>query len=860
LEFLLIIALCVLAAWLRSRFTEMQSSHDALAERLDALEWRLREQSEPAEEPDRTRPIAKPGEQPDAIREAATQPQAPTRSEPSAPATQPAAPTRPDTDGIDAAFSGDTEGARSLDFEELFGRRLPIWAGGITLAIGGIFLVRLAIESGLMTPLVRVAASFVFGIVLLIAAELAHRLEVRLADPRVRQALAGAGLATLYAAFYLAGSVYQLIGPGVAFGGLALVTAGALGLAFRFGLPTALLGLVGGFATPAMVSSENPNLPLLTFYLALLAAGIAYTGQRMGAAWLGLIALLGGFGWGAVVLSTLPVETADFIASGLYLVALGTAVPVVAIRGSQSASWSYTAAGALASVQLAVLLAIDDFSLLGWGLIMLLLLSLAILGWREPAIRRGGSFAAALALLLLATWDPSGRDFALVATGLALLAAAVPVALARVGRSGEEDRWQAILVPPTLAAIATWHFHEGESAQILLAIGGVALGALAAGGAAIFGRTASEDRFGWGHAGAIALIAYLALIALLPTSAMGWALALAAGAILLALPKWHLTALALLLIATGWAMPTMAVWFSALTPALAGHPASSPELPSLASVANRIVPVALLAGLVCWRLDAPRRDLRIAAGAVAIALAVVIGHVLFRQLFPFTQPDDFVARGLLERTLWQAVLLGAGYALLTQAHSQSRAWAQWAGGALVAVTLAHFTWFGFVLHNPLWDAQAVGSVPFANLLFPSYAIAAVAAWLGGREIERAGFVWGRMAGDVVLMVLALVFALSTLRQAFFGTVLVETPMGETEDLLRSLLGILVAIAFLGWGWWREQRRWRVGSLVLMLLAVAKVFLVDAAGLDGLLRVASFLALGFSLIGIGWIYSRLLRST
>ena len=33
----------------------------------------------------------------------------------------------------------------------------------------------------------------------------------------------------------------------------------------------------------------------------------------------------------------------------------------------------------------------------------------------------------------------------------------------------------------------------------------------------------------------------------------------------------------------------------------------------------------------------------------------------------------------------------------------------------------------------------------------------------------------------------------------------------------------------------------------------------AAGLDGLLRVASFMALGFSLIGIGWVYSRQLRS-
>ena len=47
--------------------------------------------------------------------------------------------------------------------------------------------------------------------------------------------------------------------------------------------------------------------------------------------------------------------------------------------------------------------------------------------------------------------------------------------------------------------------------------------------------------------------------------------------------------------------------------------------------------------------------------------------------------------------------------------------------------------------------------------------------------------------------------------------------------------------------------------MLMLLAVGKVFLVDAAGLAGLLRVASFMALGFSLIGIGWVYTRQLRA-
>jgi uncharacterized membrane protein len=77
--------------------------------------------------------------------------------------------------------------------------------------------------------------------------------------------------------------------------------------------------------------------------------------------------------------------------------------------------------------------------------------------------------------------------------------------------------------------------------------------------------------------------------------------------------------------------------------------------------------------------------------------------------------------------------------------------------------------------------------------------------------------------------------------------------------LRSLTGIVLAIGFLAWGSRTHSRSWRIGSLVLMLLAVGKVFLVDAAGLEGLLRVASFMALGFSLIGIGWVYTRQLKA-
>jgi uncharacterized membrane protein len=52
--------------------------------------------------------------------------------------------------------------------------------------------------------------------------------------------------------------------------------------------------------------------------------------------------------------------------------------------------------------------------------------------------------------------------------------------------------------------------------------------------------------------------------------------------------------------------------------------------------------------------------------------------------------------------------------------------------------------------------------------------------------------------------------------------------------------------------------WRITSLVLMLGAIGKVFVFDASGLDGLARIGSFVALGFSLIGIGWLYSRHLK--
>ena len=154
----------------------------------------------------------------------------------------------------------------------------------------------------------------------------------------------------------------------------------------------------------------------------------------------------------------------------------------------------------------------------------------------------------------------------------------------------------------------------------------------------------------------------------------------------------------------------------------------------------------------------------------------------------------------------------------------------------------------------MWAEQAVGAWPLVNLLVPLFLL----PWVGVRLIERLFApvpAWLDLAIQLFTMTLVSLFAWATLRQLFHGSLLVEAGVAPAENILRSLLILLLAIGFLLWGIRTQRRDWRITSLVLMLAAAGKVFLFDASGLEGLLRIGSFVALGFSLIGIGWLYSR-----
>jgi uncharacterized membrane protein len=742
-----------------------------------------------------------------------------------------------------------------FDLEDLFGRLLPIWAGGITLAVAGFFLVRWSIDAGLLTPAVRVALAGLFGIALLAGAEAAYRWRERVADPRVAQALAGAGVATLYAAFYLAGTAYGLIGSTLAFLGLAAVTGAAIALSFRFGLPSAVLGLVGGFAAPALVGSDQSNLPLLTLYLALVTGGLALTGRRQDRAWLGMAALGGGLGWGALLLAADAARTSDGLVLGAYLVLLGGVLPALSGGSGRPHLLLRIGAAAIGALQLAALIQLGGFGAMQWGFYLLLGAALAWFGWREPAMREATAVGAAVGVALLPVWpDPSGTAFTAVCFGLAAIFAAVPLAQVWRGQGRALDLAQVSGVALGLAIGAIGQFGSPlpGSPDPLLAIALLVLAGLPAAAAIRSDGSLEGRRNAWlmvADASA-ALIGMGALAQVLPQNTLAWIAA--AGVVLLA---WRaprsIGALGMLVVlAAVWAVPILGRWAQAGVLAVIGNPLTSSDLPTLRDLALHLLP-AIAAGGAWWNSAPAPSGLRRALGIATVAAAAIAGHVAFRHAFAALAGVDFVATGVIQRAGWEAVLIALA------CLASARGWRAAAIG-LAGAALAHFAWFSLVLHNPLWSEQAIGALPLANALLPAYAAGLAALiglrrWLPALPLLRGGI-------DALIMATAALLSISELRQAFSGGLLTATPVGPAEDLLRSLLGIVLAIGFMLWGAKSGERSWRVGSLTLMVMAVLKVFLVDAAGLAGLARIASFMALGFSLIGIGGFYTRQLRPT
>ncbi|MBN2906369.1 MAG: DUF2339 domain-containing protein [Rhodobacteraceae bacterium] len=213
---------------------------------------------------------------------------------------------------------------------------------------------------------------------------------------------------------------------------------------------------------------------------------------------------------------------------------------------------------------------------------------------------------------------------------------------------------------------------------------------------------------------------------------------------------------------------------------------------------------------------------------------------------------------LFDSAVQVAWWLTAAALLLRHEVAAARSWTRPAGlGVLVLAGLV--VGLGHVLAlNPLFSGERVGTWPLLNLLGLAYLLPALAFWgMGsGRGFDLPPE--GRTALRGSAGVLVFLYITMETRRAFWGSNILfgyGRDPGNAEIYAYSAVWIVFALALLAGGIWRRSQAMRHASMAALIVTVAKVFLYDMSDLTGLFRVASFLGLGLSLIGIGAIYRR-----
>lgn len=186
--------------------------------------------------------------------------------------------------------------SESQDLESRIGGSWFNRIGVFAIFLGVAFFLKYAVDKEWIGPTSRVLIAAAIGVAFLIGGE-----QLRKRYASYAYGLTGGGIAVLYATIWFASfQRYGLLGPEVAFGLMAAVTATASMLAARYSaLPIAVLGLIGGFLTPILLSRGVDNEAGLFSYIALLDLGVlalAYSKQWRSLNYLAFIATVLMFG------------------------------------------------------------------------------------------------------------------------------------------------------------------------------------------------------------------------------------------------------------------------------------------------------------------------------------------------------------------------------------------------------------------------------------------------------------------------------------------------------------------------------------------------------------------------------------
>jgi uncharacterized membrane protein len=851
--------------------------------RLALIERRIREgQAESTTIPTTT---PDPGVGP----ESSSVPEAPPPLVASEPASPDALPSPPPAEP--ASLPPAAAVARSgPSLEERFGTQWVVWAGGIAVACGGFFLLRLSIEQGWFGPGTRVSLGALLALLLIAAGEWTRRKELisgiaGIASAHIPSILTAAGTTVAYADIWAAYALYSFLAPGTAFVLLGVVALATLAAALLHGPTLAGLGLVGAYITPAVVSTGQPNYWALYVYLMVVSgAAMALARVRLWR-WLAVTAVAFGVLWTLPGLSDYRVDWLTphnfHVVAGYVLVAIllvsGLLLGPDAEQGKiEPISSVSLAAYLLASVVVVLASRHAPPALMTFTLLVATTIAIS---WRSEAAVGALPVAAFLTLIVFTDW-------ALQFNFVNLVAPSGPTAPAIPDPPRVDVTWHIVLGVLFAGMFGITGFlaqGRSQSALIPMVWSATAVFAPIAILIALYFRIASFDRSIPFASLALLLAALFAIAtetlgkrAPRPGSAGSGAI-LATGcvaalslALTMALEKgWLTIGLALMVPGVAWIslqrpLPALRLLAAILVGLVLARVAWEPRIVGSVVQTTPIfnwilygygVPTAAfwLAGYLLRQRadDGPARTCDAAA-------------LLFGVLLVFLEIRHYITGGDVYRvsnTLTEIALqVSAGLAItigLEWQRQRTRSVIHDVGALIVAALTLMAIVFGLGLFgNPMLWPRPVGGT-FFNLILLGYAIPSVLAVvlaLMTRELRPRGY---SIVTAIVAVALALAYLTLEVRTLYHGPVLTDGSTTDAEQYTYSAVWLALGVLLLAVGYGLRAQSVRIASAAVVVLTVFKVFFVDMSDLTGLWQALSVLGLGIVLLGIGWFYQRLL---
>jgi len=848
--------------------------------RLAALERGIAAATPPAPAPPTHEPIPPAAEPTTSVPE----PETPAKEAPAPPEREPpiAVPIAPPPQPAPIA--------PRMSLEERLGTQWAVWVGGLAVVLGGIFLVRYSIEQGLLGPGVRVTLGALLAVALIVAGEWTRRGErlsgiAGLPTAHIPSILTAAGTTVAYADVYAAYALYGFLGPGSAFIMLGLVALATLAAALLHGQTLAGLGLVGAYLTPLLVASEHPDYWSLYIYLAVVtAAAFALARVRMWR-WLAIAAVVFSAGW------TLPgvgIVSVDALGAHLFHVVTGFALAAALIVAglflgpdAEVGRIDGVSSAALGTYLVAATLLVlasrhDPLALATFAVLVAATVAIA---WRAEPAAAAVPAAALLAALVIVRWAvdihvghllaPSGPvagavpeppkadvEWHLVlATGFALLFGTAGYrAQGRSRRPIVPILWSASAVFAPVAILATLYYRIANlEPSIPFAASALLLSVLYALATEQLDKRALRP--GLAAAGALFATGAVAALALALTMALekGWltvALALMVAGIAWVADKRPLPALRMLAAAVAVLVMARIAW----EPRIVGPDVGTTPIFNWLLYGYGISAAAFAVGGHLLRRradDGPARTI----DSGAIVLTVLLA---FSEIRHFIYRGDIYrnSTGLAELALQVSVGLAMTIGL-ERLRLHTRSLVHDVGALVVAaLTLMAIVLGLAVSKNPLLTGEPVGG-SFVNLILLGYGLPAVLAAALALQTRGVRPRFYSATAAVTAVALALAYLSLEARTLYHGEVLSVGPTSNAEQYTYSAVWLAFGVVLLAGGVLLRSQPVRFASAAVVILTVLKVFLVDMHDLTGIYQGLSFIGLGVVLLGIGWLYQRLL---